>query len=219
MFPDLNNYDNKDTRQLILYSWHFDLYAIKKIIEVTKNNIDDNIKKHIKIAQSNLDNIFYDEAMKTVAEFHNIEPITYQSYLLSLYSVVEASLDRYCDICKSEMNLKISLEDFKDKGITRAVNYLEKVVEIETIKSDNRWAKMKLINEIRNDFIHSSGYIGNSTKAKKYEAELGVAVVDGKITLLYEDIINVYNHIDEFVKFVFSRNFTNTSKSLRISVE
>lgn len=217
MFPNSKDYDKNDIRQLMLYSWHFDLYAIREIIEVTKNNIDVSIKSLIEFASENIDNPYiHSETMMKVQEYHNIEPITYQSYLLSLYSVVEAALDQYCILCNEKMNLKIELQDLKDKGITRSVTYLEKVVEIEVVKSDNRWAKMKLINEIRNDFIHRSGYISNNNKINKYREELGIEVVNGKIYLLYENIINIYNHINEFIKFVFSKDFTNKSKTLSL---
>ena len=151
MFPNLDNYDSNDVRQLMLYSWHFDLFALKEIIEVTKNTIDGSIKQLIKFSLENTNNPFINsETMMKVQEYHNIEPLSYQSYLLSLYSVVEAALDRYCLVCEEKMELKVKLEDLKDKGITRSVTYLEKVVELEIIKSDNRWGKMKLINELRN---------------------------------------------------------------------
>ena len=220
MFPSLENYNTEDIRQLILYTLHFDLFAIKEIIEITKENIDANISALIDIAKKNIDNPYiHTEAMTKVQEYHNIEPVSYQSYLLSLYSVVESSLDQYCEVCQSNINLKIGLEDLKDKGITRAINYLEKVVEVDNIKSDNRWAKMKLINELRNDFIHRAGYLKEIKKINKYKAELGIEVVDGKIYLLYEDIINIYTHIDEFIKFVFTRDLVNSSKQLKIRVD
>jgi len=215
MFPNLDNYDSNDVRQLMLYSWHFDLFALKEIIEVTKNTIDGSIKQLIKFSLENTNNPFINsETMMKVQEYHNIEPLSYQSYLLSLYSVVEAALDRYCLVCEEKMELKVKLEDLKDKGITRSVTYLEKVVELEIIKSDNRWGKMKLINELRNDLIHRCGYIGQDKKIKKYSSELNVEVEGGKIYLLYENILDIYNYIDKFMEFVFTRNFTNREKNL-----
>lgn len=216
MFPDINNYNGKDPRQLIMYSWHFDLYAVREMIDNTQNNISKKIKESIKIAQDNLVNSKYDEEMIKVQEYHNIEPLAYQSYLLLIYSILEASLDRYCKICEHEMQLKIKLEDLNDKGLTRSVSYLEKVVETEIIKSNNIYRKINVINNLRNDFIHRAGYINSKDKINKYRAELGVEVIDGKIYLLYEDIVNIYNYIDEFLKFVFSRNFTNSTKELKI---
>ncbi|MMZ64392.1 hypothetical protein D1872_267230 [compost metagenome] len=95
----------------------------------------------------------YDTSMREVQMYHAITPLAFQSYLLTLYSVVEASIDRYCGICEKNMKLKIKIDDLNDKGITRGVNYLEKVVEVEKIKSDYIWGKMTVINDLRNDLI------------------------------------------------------------------
>jgi len=216
MFPDLENYNRNDIRQLILYSWHFELFALKEIIEITHNNIEENINKLLYLSHKNIGNPYHSELIMKVQEYNNIEPLTYQSYLLSLYAIVEASLDRYCKVCEEKMNLNVSLEDLKDKGITRAITYLEKVVEIENIKSDDRWNKMKLINEMRNDFIHSSGYFVKQAKIEKYKKILNIEIVDGKIYLLYEDIIKIYEIIEKFMDFVFTRNFLNPNKKLNI---
>ncbi|MDU6975886.1 MAG: hypothetical protein E6370_16495 [Clostridiales bacterium] len=214
MIPNLEDYDTNDPRQIILYSWHFELFAVKESIEFTKKGLDDKVSHLIRLAQENLMNPIYCDAMIKVQEYHNVEPIAYQSYLLTLYAIVEASLDRYCKICEEKMNLKVKLEDFKDKGITRAVNYLEKCVEVDNIKSDIKWGRMQLINDMRNDFIHRAGYSDKLNKIKKYEAELKICTEDGKIYLLYEDIIRMYEYIEQFMEFAFSREFTNPNKTL-----
>lgn len=217
MFPDLENYDTKDIRQLLLYSWHFDLFALKKIIEHTNMSIKESKKNLFDELNLNGANPYiHSEIMMKIQEYNNIEPITYQSYLLSLYAVIETSLDRYCKTCEEKMHLKISLEDLKDKGITRAITYLEKVVEVENIQSDDRWNRMKTINEMRNDFIHSSGYFVKQNKIEKYKKILNIEIVDGKIYLLYEDIINIYEIIEKFMDFVFTRNFLNPNKKLNL---
>lgn len=223
MFPNLDNYDRSDPRQLYLYSWHFDLFAIKESIEITKRTLQDRIKEQIELQRIWNTSCKYEdvqnhcESLMKVQEYHNIEPIAYQSYLLAAYAVIEAALDRYCEICQQKMKLKVELQDFKDKGVTRAVNYLEKCVEVENIKSDIRWGRMQLINDMRNDFIHRAGYLSQQKKIEKYESQLGISVVDGKIYLLYEDIIRVYEYMDEFMGFIFTRRFTNKEKVLGIS--
>lgn len=213
MFPKLDDYDSGDPRQLILYSWHFDLFALKELIEFTNSGLNEKISSNIRIAQQNVGNYeLYDEAMMVVQEYHSISPLAFQSFLLSLYSVVEASLDRYCSICQEQLSLKIKLEDFSDKGITRAISYLEKVIETENVKSDYRWGKMRVINDLRNDLIHSSGMVTSSKKVNAYKSELGVEVVDGKVYILYENIVDIYEHINRFMVFVFSRDFTKQKK-------
>lgn len=214
MFPDLEHYNTNDIRQILLYSWHFELFAVKESIEFTKKSLDDKISRLIKLAQENLMNQIYCDAMMKVQEYHNVEPIAYQSYLLTLYAIVEASLDRYCELCAERMNLKVKLEDFKDKGITRAVNYLEKCVGLDNIKSDIKWGRMQLINDMRNDFIHRAGYSTQLNKIRKYESELKVNIDNGKIYLSYEDVIRIYEYVEQFMEFVFTREFTTPNKTL-----
>lgn len=217
MFPNVENYNTKDIREIFLYSWHFDLFALKKIIEHTRESIKESKKKLSYLERIHEDNLYeHSDIIMQIQEYHTIEPLTYQSYLLSLYAVVEASLDSYCKTCEEKLHLKISLEDLKDKGITRAITYLEKVVEVENIQSDDRWNKMRTINEMRNDFIHSSGYFVKQNKIDKYKKILNIEIVDGKIYLLYEDIINIYEIIEKFMDFVFTREFTNINKKLNI---
>ena len=223
MIPELQDYDRNDSRQLFLYSWHFELFAVKESIEITKQTLHDRINQQGKLQRDFARSDTYEgakihcDAMIKMQEYRNIEPIAYQSYLLTSYAIVEAALDRYCEICQERMKLKVKLDDFKDRGITRAVNYLEKCVEVENIKGDIKWSRMQLINDMRNDFIHRAGYPNQSKKINKYESELGINTIDGKIYLSYEDIIRVYEYIEQFMEFAFTRKFTNERKILKFS--
>ena len=219
MFPDLENYNTKDIRSLYLYSWHFELFGLKELIECTNKSINEKIKANIDLCPKYGASTAYNEVLKyqklmmEVQLYHNITPLAFQSYLLSLYSVVEASMDRFCKTCEEKYNLKVALEDFKDRGITRAVNYLEKVVQVETIKSDHRWGKMTIINDLRNDIIHSCGIIEKKKKVEVYKGELGVTVEDGRVYITYENIIDMYRYIEEFMELIFTRDFIDKTKS------
>lgn len=215
MFPEISNYNTKDIRSLILYAWHFELFGLRELIESTNNSINEKIKANLDRAQSMIDNWeVYDNSMREVQMYHSISPLAFQSYLLTLYSVVEASIDRYCNICQENMNLKLELDDLQDKGITRGINYLEKVVEIETVKSNYIWGKMTVINDLRNDLIHRCGSVSKKKNINKYCEELGVEVIDGRISITYENIKQIYSYIEQFMELVFTRNFTNSTKTL-----
>lgn len=161
----------------------------------------------------------YDTSMREVQVYHAITPLAFQSYLLTLYSVVEASIDRYCSICEKNMKLKVKIDDLNDKGITRGVNYLEKVVEVEKIKSDYIWGKMTVINDLRNDLIHRCGAVSKKNNKIKYSEELGVEVIDGRISITYENIKLIYEYTEKFMELVFTRDFTNKDKTLLIKQE
>lgn len=214
MFPDLNDYDRSDFRQLILYSWKFELNAIESLINITKQDMDSKITALIELSKKNLNNPFHEVCISEVSYLYEVESLAFQSFFLTIYSVIEASLDRYCHICEKKINLKISLGDLKDKGITRAITYLEKVVEVEEIKSNSLFEKIALINRLRNDFIHRAGYIADKEKINKYEEILEIAIIDGKIKFIYEDIERLYRYMDDFLKFVFTRDLKNEFDNL-----
>ncbi|AIQ13395.1 hypothetical protein [Paenibacillus durus] len=220
MFPDLEDYDTKDIRSLLLYAWHFELYGVKELIENTNNNLNERIKVNIDKSLELIDDWEeHDKSLRKVQMYHSIKPLAFQSFLLTLYSILEASLDGYCNTCKKYMGLKINLEDFKDKGITRSINYLEKVIEIETIKSDYLWGKMIQINDLRNDLIHRCGSVSKKKSKKTYSEELSVEVIDGRIGITYENIIQIYDYIEKFMRVVFSRHFTNKNKTLSYPID
>ncbi|BDU50396.1 hypothetical protein [Haliovirga abyssi] len=205
MFPDINDFDKNDFRQLILYSWKFELNAIESLIEITSKDMEEKRKELHDLSVENLDNYIHEECMKNIIYLHETEMLAFQSFFLTIYSVVEASLDRYCEICKRKFELKIGLEDLKDKGITRAINYLEKVVDMEEIKYNDMYRKMKLINKLRNDIIHKAGYISEKGKIEIYKEELELEVIDGKIKFICEDIKRLYKYMDDFIKLIFSK--------------
>lgn len=210
IFPDLEDYDTKDFRSLILYAWHFELFGLKELIESTTSSFRELVSKNIKNAQDNIENWEeYDKSMQIVQIYHRITPLAYQSYLLTMFSILEASLDRYCNICEDHLNLTSKFKDFtseKDKGIRRSVKYLENVVKVEKIKSDFLWGKITVISDLRNDFIHRCGMVGREDKKRKYEEELNVFVVDGTVILTYENMLEIYEYVRRFMEFVFSRN-------------
>lgn len=124
MFPSLDDYDRNDIRQIYLYAWQFDLFALKRLIEFNNdglNSVVGNLCNEATNASDIGDFKLHSKLTIEIQAYHKVEPWMFQSSFLSLYSVVEASLDRYCDLCKDRFNLKISKEDLKDKGIVRAV--------------------------------------------------------------------------------------------------
>ena len=219
MFPNIEDYDTRDIRQLGLYAWKFDLFALRQLIEFNNDGLN------LKIGDLCNEAIIANEigdfrrhcdlTMETMS-FHKIEPWMFQSTFLSLYSVVEASLDRHCDICQKQFNLSVRKEDLKDKGIARAVGYLEKVVEVEKITADNRWAKMLNLNKLRNDIIHRSGIVENPKNISLYKYEFNIELVDGKIYINYENMITIYEHIERFVEFIFLRDCKDKNRSFKI---
>ncbi|HEX3018606.1 MAG TPA: hypothetical protein VHP31_12250 [Caproicibacter sp.] len=194
--------------QLTLYSWSFDFYAIRDLINYTKRNIEQLAKERLNQANENIENcIVFQNAMVEVEAVHRMEPYAYRSFIVTLYSIVEACLDSYCNMCQIEFGLKVGLSDFADKGITRSINYLVKVVQIGDITSDNRWNKMKIVNKIRNDIVHRGGCVSDNKKLDLYRETFGIDTngEDSYLYVMYENVIEIYKACKEFVEFVLSK--------------
>jgi len=91
-------------------------------------------------------------------EFNEVFPGLFRSSLfLSCYALLEARLDRLCDIAKTKDGHVVALDDIKGRGIRRARIYLEKVccVPVPT----RQWDNLMLLNAMRNTLIHSEGRI------------------------------------------------------------
>lgn len=210
-FPDIKDFDMKDFRQIILYRWQYDMYAIKGVIEYINSSLDESISNEIERQLEYNNNgqwVEHEESLAKVAHLHSISPFAFSSCLLSTYSIMEACLDRYCIICSEKFRHKVQLSDMQGKGVQRALAYLDKVIQIENVTSDGLHGKIKVINDLRNDLIHRAG-VAVPKKAAVYKAELNIELSEeGVIEVLYENAVYVHHLCDQFIKFVLSRNFT-----------
>ena len=96
--------------------------------------------------------------LKSVFEDH-FPSLQRRSALITLFSFMEAELDRLCDRIRAFENYAVSLNDITDKGIVRATTYLIKVVGLQNIRSGSCWSEIKNIQVIRNLIVHSDARI------------------------------------------------------------
>lgn len=209
-FPDIDDYDISDFRNIILYRWQYDVYAVKGVIEYINKSLNSSISDEVKRQHFYNENgqwREHEESLVKVAHLHSISPFAFSSCVLSSYAIAEACIDRYCNLYSKKHDLKIQLSDIQGKGIDRALTYLEKVIQVENIKSDGLHGKIKVVNDLRNDLIHRAGVPSNKN-AKKYKEELGVDLSDeGIIEILYDNAIYIHDLCDQFIRFVLSRDF------------
>lgn len=209
-FPNIGDFDTGDFRQIILYRWQFDVYAVKNAIEYIDASLKASISDELSRQREYNENgqwIEHEESLLKVAHLQSIFSYAFSSCVLSIYSIIEACLDRYCDICSKKFNQKVQLCDMQGKGIQRALTYLEKVIQIEPVKSNGLHGKIKVINDLRNDLIHRAG-VTTPKKAEIYKAELGIELSEeGIIEILYDNAICVHNLCDQFIRLVLTRDF------------
>jgi hypothetical protein len=104
-------------------------------------------------------------------EHHLIEKIFRKNFressLLSIYTVIEKSINRLCRYLCNTHEIEITLEDLNGKGIERAQLYLSKVCGIKLPFKSHEWEEVRKLNQIRNCISHAGGAIQDSTSPGK----------------------------------------------------
>ena len=152
-----------------------------------------NALTHQKNIKEALGNIYYNEIMTQA----------YQCVFISYYSLVESTLQCYCQNLQQKLDIKISYNDLSHNGIVGLVKYLQNVVKIGEIENNKIYANIKIINNIRNDIVHRRGRIDQSENIEIYYNELGVKSIDNYIYLSYENVQNIASIIFEFIDMIF----------------
>lgn len=93
------------------------------------------------------------------------------SAFLTLYAFLEHELERLCIKLKSRYQLKANTNDISGNGITRSMTYMQKIALLNINETEATWAKLKVINKVRNLLVHSNGQLkdhdGTEKKDKK----------------------------------------------------
>lgn len=75
--------------------------------------------------------------------------------------------------CERRGNLNLSFKDLSGQGITRARNYLVKVVGIEQPFQTSNWQRAKFLADVRNAIVHRNAEIDfTPTNPKSLSAKL-----------------------------------------------
>lgn len=90
-----------------------------------------------------------------------------RSALLTVWSSFEKELDDLCNEYQKRRSLKIELSDMNGKGIDRSVAYLEKVVGFNVQRDSAEWHEIKIIQRMRNLFVHQNGYFSDTSNKNK----------------------------------------------------
>lgn len=80
-----------------------------------------------------------------------------RSAFLTVWSYLEHQLDQLCLFYQSERKIKLSFVDLSGRGIDRSVDYLEKVVGLQSLKASEEWNMLKTLQRIRNAVTHDDG--------------------------------------------------------------
>ena len=90
-----------------------------------------------------------------------------RSALITLFSFLEAELDRLCSRVQNQEKSRIHVTDLADKGIVRAAAYLCKVGGLSDIRNTQTWAEIRNIQSVRNLIVHSQGLLPAQSDSRR----------------------------------------------------
>ncbi|MEX1248374.1 MAG: hypothetical protein WEA61_07815 [Anaerolineales bacterium] len=87
------------------------------------------------------------------------EHILLNSFFVSIYSLLESTLNSHCRELEGPNNVK--LEDIHGKGVPRATKYLTKVHGVKYDVSDKNpdWTTVEYYGKLRNSIAHNEGIV------------------------------------------------------------
>ena len=89
------------------------------------------------------------------------------SIIVTIYSLLEISLNDLCHYLCNSKKLSLSLEELRGDGIERAKLYLTKACSIDFPESNNEWNEILKLNKIRNCIVHAQGDILHDKSPQK----------------------------------------------------
>lgn len=122
--------------------------------------------------------------------------ILWSSVYLTLYSIFEHALDDLCSIIKSELNLKLSPTELRDRGIIRSETYLRKIAQLDFPADSEEWKDAKVANSIRNCLTHAAGIIDDYSKPEEIrsivrsDANLSELEGEGRLVISKEYVLS-----------------------------
>ena len=161
------------------YTYHFffnhGLFDELKHYEDLISETDSFLRNQIESFKDKSENEIMDERFGKKTQYENIFPsILWKSIFLSLYFLLESSLDQICNNLKTSENYKLSYKDISGNGIYRSSSYLKKVCDLNETFKAKTWNNITDFNKIRNTLVHSDGIFSKNNKelisiCKKYK--------------------------------------------------
>jgi hypothetical protein len=153
------------------YTYHFffnhGVYDELKHYEDLINETELFIKTKVEVMEGSTEEEIIDERFGKRIQYDEIFPmILWKSLFLSIYFLLENSLDQICINLKKSNSYKLTLKDIKGNGIFRSSLYLKKVCNITKPFETKTWTEINDFNKIRNVFVHSDGILSKSATDK-----------------------------------------------------
>jgi hypothetical protein len=110
------------------------------------------------------------------------------------------------------LKLLISVDDLKNKGVLRSINYLSKLVLIPNIKSIEHYDLITHWNRIRNIIAHDTGIVNepNQWKSiKRLNLITSNSEEENRVSLTFDNCKDFYDTVFEYLYFLILEKETH----------
>lgn len=161
--------------------------------------IESNVKRlideeHSKLEEKRGKGFFRDEEdlISELQEVHHKIDIFYprifwSPFIVSVYSVFEASMLEIADELKDKKKVKLGIDDLSGNLLDKAKKYFEHILNFPLVVENEQWSKLKNLAVVRNAIAHTNGRIDRLKKTNKdkiYELEEKNIGISGWMNLL-----------------------------------
>lgn len=152
---------------------------------------------------------YYENSHDEYWELSKVYPnIQRKSELISIYTILENTLNRICLVYQSSIENPVKMKDLEANGIIdQGKRYLQKVVLLNFPTSHESWKEITKIQQIRNSFVHAAGHVksGNSDLIKYINQSQHLELRNNKIEILSGFSEHCLNIFEEFFNELFTR--------------
>ena len=143
------------------------------------------------------------------------------STIVTVYSLLEISLNDLCRFLRNSKKLSLSLEELRGNGIKRAKLYLAKVCLIDFPES-NEWNEILKLNKIRNCIVHAQGDIEDAKSPKTLRnivaSTRGVELENDRFIRIDSEYINMaLSNTKKLLEIVYEKSFDNCINQMKKS--
>lgn len=152
---------------------------------------------------------YYENSNDEYWELSKVYPnIQRQSELISIYSILENTINRICLTYQASIENPVKMKDLEANGIIdQGRRYLEKVVLLDFPTNHKSWKEITKIQQIRNSFAHAAGHVetGNRDLIKYINQSQYLELKNNKIEILNGFSEHCLSTFEEFFNELFTR--------------
>jgi acyl carrier protein phosphodiesterase len=136
-----------------------------------------------------------------------------RSALLTLFSLLERTLEDLCDSLSSDMRLTVDIQDIKGNGLERTMLFMKKVVGLQLDLNSLTWNEIRSVQKIRNVIAHADGRLEDQQSGRDKDI---AKYIDLTELINYNNEILLEEGYLQHVVVLFDRFFKEIDQKIRI---